>query len=307
MRRLGMRDPILWLFWPGHGDAVGRYGEKLVVYHVVDEYTGYSGMSDEYRLVLRGQEEALLRRADVVFVTSVALYRAKRKHNPRTYLVPNGVDYAAFQAVVEGGAKAPSVVSALRRPIIGYVGAVNAKIDLSLILNLAQRRPEWTILIVGPVAIGEPEDQAAHGQLRSQPNVVFVGRVDVTEVPRYINACDVCLMPYKINTWTRHVNSLKLFEYLACGKPIVGTDIPACREAGDFVRIAHGALDFERQVEEALREDDPDLTRARRSVAARNTWEERVEMLSKAIEEAMAGSRPGDPPLERFDLVGRRA
>ena len=296
MNRLQMSGPILWLFWPGQIDAIGCYGESLVVYHVVDEYSGYTGMSEEYRVILRRQEEALLRRADIVFVTSPALYEAKRRYNPRTYLVPNGVDYAAFQAVVDGDDSPPPVIEALPRPVIGYVGAVNAKIDLSLVLQTARRRPDWSFVIVGPVTSEEREDRSAYSELKSLPNVLFAGRVDVTEVPRYIDACDVCLMPYKVNAWTRHVNSLKLFEYMACGKPIVGTDIPACREAGEYVRIADEASDFEREIGEALRDNSPGLVAERRALAARNTWEERVERLSRAIGETKAdGQRTPEP------------
>lgn len=288
MNRLQMSAPILWLFWPDQQDAIGRYGDNLVIYHVVDEYSGYGGMSEAYREILRRQEEALLRRADIVFVTSSALYETKGRYNPRTYLVPNAVDYEAFQAVVNGGVAPPPAISALARPIIGYVGAMSEKIDFSLVLQVASRHPEWSFSMVGPVTAEGPEDRLAYSRLKSLPNVLFVGRVDVTQVPRYINAYDVCLMPYKINVWTRHVNSLKLFEYLACGKPIVGTDIPACRQVDELVRIADGALDFELKIAEALREDDPGRASARRAFAARNTWEERVERLSTAIGETLA-------------------
>jgi len=281
---LRMEAPVLWLFWPGQQDAIGRFGESLTIYHVVDEYSGYGGMGAEYREALRREEERLLRRADLVFVTSPALYESKRGYNPHTFLVPNGVNYAAFESVVQGKDEAPAIVAGVERPIVGYVGAMNAKIDLSLILGVAERRTDWTFLMVGPVLSEEPEDRRAYAGLRALSNVLFAGRVDVGQVPHYVNACDVCLMPYKINTWTRHVNSLKLFEYLACGKPIVGTDIPACRQVAPHVRIARGVEEFERHIEEALREDDPVLVRSRRALAARNTWEQRVESISQAIE-----------------------
>ena len=287
MYRLQMSTPILWLFWPEQQDAIGRYGESLVIYHVVDEYSGYGGMSEEYRAILRHQEEALLRRADIVFVTSPALYAAKERHNPRTYLVPNAVNYEAFRAVVEEYVAPPRIVSDLARPIIGYVGAINAKIDLSLVSQVARRRSDWSFLMVGPITSEEAEDRSAYSELRALPNVIFVGRVDVAEVSHYINACDVCLMPYKVNVWTKHVNSLKLFEYLACGKPVVGTDIAAYQEVGEYVRIASGAVAFERQIAEALRENGSELVAGRRALAARNTWEERVEMLSRAIDEVL--------------------
>jgi len=288
MRRLKMSSPILWLFLPGQVDLIGRYGEKLVIYHVVDEYSGYAGINETYRAIMRCMEERLLRRADLVFVTSEELYRSKSKYNSNTYWVPNAVDYPAFEAVVCKNPPPPNSIADLSHPLVGYVGAINAKVNLELLRRVALEHPKWSFVLVGPVRVEDSGDLAALKGLRALTNVRFIGRVDVTKVPEYIYACDVCLLPYKINPWTEHINSLKLYEYMACGRPIVATDIPIARRYAHVVRIAEGPDDFGRQIELALDEDNEAMASRRRAVAAENTWDQRVEMLSEAIVNTLA-------------------
>ena len=284
MRLAGMKGaPLLWLFLPGKGDLIGRYGEKLIIYHVVDEYSGYVGMDETYRVTMRRMEEALLRRADLVFVTSKQLYRSKSEHNSNVHWVPNGVDYDGFEAVIRRGPPPPNAIADLSRPLVGYVGAINAKVDLDLLRSVAFEHPDWSFVLVGPVGTEVPGDAEALSALRELANVRFVGRVHVTEVPEYIYVCDVCLLPYKINLWTEHIDSLKLYEYLACGRPIVATDVPVVREYAQVVRIARTPSDFGRQIGLALKEHNEEVVSRRRALAAENTWDQRVELLSEAI------------------------
>lgn len=280
MERLEMASPILWLFLPDMGDLIGEFGERLVVYHVVDDYTGYTGVSEAMRPVLREMERQVMALADVVFVTSEALLEQKRVLHPNVHLVPNGVDYAAFTAA---RSSVPPGITALPGPVVGYVGAINDKVDVALILRVAQAYPDWMILLVGPVGVTTKEGYAAIEALHKQPNVHFTGRVAVEDVPAYVWACDVCLLPYHVNDWTRHIDALKLYEYLACGKPVVATGIPAARKFGEVVYVAERDADFVSFIGHALNECDPTLATRRQAIAAQNTWDERIERLSAAL------------------------
>lgn len=299
LKRLRFRAPILWLFLPDMEVFVGRFDEKLVIYHIVDEYAGYSGVSEAWRPVLQRMEQQLARRADLVFVTSPTLYERKRTLNEKTYLVPNAVDYDTFAAAAEGETLPPADMVSVPSPIAGYVGAINDKLDLALLGRIAHRCEQrhdsqgqgWSLVLVGPVTITDDEGQRALEDLRSQPHVHFLGRIDAQDVPQHVAACDVCLLPYRINEWTQNIDSLKLYEYLACGKPIVATDLPTAERFSALVRIATNEDEFLASMDAALKEDSPELQTKRREAAAQHTWEHRVTALSAAIEGCLSEQR----------------
>lgn len=305
LKQLRFQRPILWLFSPEMEIFVSRFEEKLVIYHIVDEYTGYSGISATWRPVVQQMEERLARRADLVFVTSPDLLERKRTLNPRVVLVPNAVDYEAFAAVADRGANAPlpADVAAVHAPIAGYVGAINDKLDLTLLAQVARECTQWSFVLVGPIRVQTAEGQSALDALRALSHVHFLGRKSVVDVPRYIAACSVCLLPYRINEWTRHIDSLKLYEYLAGGKPVVATDVPTARRFSKMVRIVQDAGEFISGMNDALEQDRPALRAQRRQVAAQNTWEQRVTMLSAAIEECLSSGPSPHIPSTRRDAV----
>ncbi len=279
MRRLGMAEPILWLCRPEMSDLIGQWGEKLVLYHVVDEYSAYEGVAD--REQARRREHELLRRADVVITTAPALYESKRPFNRHTYLVPNAVNYDAFAQVMGTDAPAPADLSALPPPRIGYVGAVNAKLDLRYFCAIAGAYPAASVVIVGPVII--PAEDPELRWLRGMPNVHFLGQKPVEQVPHYIKGLDVCLLPYRQNEWTRHISSLKLYEYMACEKPVVASDVPAAREFAELVYIIQEPAEAVPAVGRALNGHPEEIRRRQRQVAQQNTWRQRAEMISDII------------------------
>jgi glycosyltransferase involved in cell wall biosynthesis len=283
MRRLRFGAPILWLCRPEMSDLIGQFDEKLLVYHVVDEYSAYEGVSDPD--LVRRREAEILERADLVLTTAPALWESKRIHNPNTHLVPNAVNYEAFAEAMQSDAPAPDDVAALPRPLIGYVGAINTKLDLSLFAAVAEAHPEWTLALVGPVRF--PVSDPLLQKLWHLDNVHFLGTKPVEAVPYYIKALDVCLLPYRQNEWTRNISSLKLYEYLACGKPVVSSDVPAARDYADLVSIAGDAAHFTARVVEALRGSSQEEIARRMEVASRNTWRHRVAQISELIDASM--------------------
>jgi glycosyltransferase involved in cell wall biosynthesis len=284
LHRLGIEHPILWLYLPEMAAIIGQYGERLVVYHVVDEYTAYGGVPESYIPAMRASEERLLSRADVVITTAPALFESKSRLSSNVHLVSNAVDAEAFERIL-AGAQPPPALTALPQPVIGYVGAVNDKLDYSLLRRVATSRPDWSLAMVGPVRLQTAEDKAGYEALRGLPNVHVLGQVALLDVPRYMAACAVCLLPYKINERTRNISSLKMYEYLACGKPVVSTDVPAAHEVGEVVRIA-GAESFVSAIADMVH-DDPEAPARRRHVAAANTWDQRVETISDILQKKL--------------------
>lgn len=278
MRRIGAGRPILWLVRPDQADVVGRFGEKMCVYQIVDEYAGYGGLSAERRAAFLERERRLIERVDMVFVTSPVLMERKGRYNPRTYLVPNGVDYETFSRALEDPGL-PADLEALPRPRVGYVGALNDKVDYALLRDLARARPGWAIVLVGPWAVRE---DATGFDLRCEANVHFLGKKDVALVPHYIKGLDICLMPYKLNEWTRSIDPLKMYEYLAAGRPVVSTPIPAAVAFSPRVVVADRAR-FAEAAQAAMMQDDEAARAERRSVAAQHSWEARVEFIASRL------------------------
>ncbi len=285
MRKIQLQQPLLWLFLPDQGDMIGRFGERLVIYHVVDEYTGYSGVRESLKPVLKQMEIEIMRRADLVFTSSPALYEAKRAYNPYTFHIPNGVDYTAFAQVMDRETAPPDDVAGLPRPIIGYIGSINDKLDLGLLQSVAKRWPNGSVVLVGSV---QSHDAGGLSALRAEANVHFLGRKPVELVPHYMKACDICLLPYRMNEWTKHIDALKLYEYLACGKPVVSVDLPTVQPFADLVYVATGRQSFLQVIEEAWQTDTPDLANRRRERVKTETWDRRVGLLSEHIEAALA-------------------
>jgi glycosyltransferase involved in cell wall biosynthesis len=290
LKQIGACSPILWLLRPFHADQIGVYGEKLVVYHVTDEYSGHPTVTDKE--AFRVEEEALLRRADLVIVTSPALLASKGQHNANTHLVRNAVDFDGFRAALTGSSgrslTEPRLAS-IPRPRIGYVGALNEKIDFALLAEIARARPGWQLVLVGGLDL--VTGTGAADSLHWLPNVHWLGRLPVEQVPAAIAAMDACLLPYMRNPWTANIDSLKLYEYLACGRPVVATDVPAARSFEGLVRIADGAAGFVAEIEAALAESAPELVEARVAAAAENTWDARVVQIEGLLYDALERRR----------------
>ena len=283
MRNLGLSEPIVWLSRPGMVNLVGGFNEKLVIYHVVDEYLSYLKDDDvEARRRQQVLERQMLKRVDLVIVVSENLLRAKRPFNKHTYLVPNGVDYRAYAQAVDSEEPPPPDIAQLPKPVIGYSGLIAARLDLALLEHIATIHPEWSLALVG--AIDENHCAAELARLRLIDNVHFLGRKEIDQVPHYVQAFDVCLIPYRVNEHSENVSPLKLYDYMAAGKSIVTTDFPAADRFRDVVRIADSGEEFTRHIEEAVSENDPDLFSKRRRIAAQNTWEKRVGRLSRIIQ-----------------------
>lgn len=286
MRRLGVSQPILWLFKPDMVDVPGHWDERLLIYHIVDEYTGYTDVDAGRAEDIRRRERELLVKADLVLVTSRELLANKGGVNPNTHWVPNAVDYDRFVAAAAERVE-PAALTGAPRPRIAYVGAVNDKLDLGLLLRVAEAYPAYTLVLVGPERVTTDDARCALRMLRARPNVRWIGQVPVEQVPHYMAACDIGLLPYQINEWTRHIHPLKMYEYLACGLPVIATDLPAVRDEADVVTAVADSEAFIAAIARALQEDNDVLRQERRVRAARNTWRQRVERISELIQEAM--------------------
>ena len=276
LEKLEFEDPILWTYSPYSIYLVGKLGERAVVYDCIDERTANPLVSKN---LIRSLEIRLMRRADLVFVTARGLLERKRAFNRNTYLAPNGVDFLHFSRAWSTDLAVPDDIRDLSRPILGFVGAIAYWIDLDLIEFVARARPNWSIVMVGPLRAG-----VNISRFRHLSNVHLVGKKDWTVLPRYLRAFDVCLSPFKLSEpITETANPLKVYEYLAAGRPVVSTDMPEVRPLRDVIRIAYSKEDFVEQIQASLQEDGVAARQARIGVARNYDWPVLLGRMSEKI------------------------
>ncbi|MBX5475483.1 MAG: glycosyltransferase, partial [Thermoleophilia bacterium] len=262
----------------------------LLVYDCVDEYAEQAGADRRRRALVARCERELVARADLVFVTATPLLERHRALNPSTFLVRNVGEYAHFARAAEEGEVANELRS-LRRPVVGFVGNfLAAKVDLDLLAAAAAARPRWSFVLVGPASEGEERVRA----LAARPNVFWLGARPYAELPRYVAGFDVAVIPYLANEYTRSCFPLKLFEYLAAGKPVVATGLPELRGMGPDVAVADGAAGLVAAAEAALRLRSPADAARRQALAAASTWETRTARLAELVEAALERREAGE-------------
>ncbi len=284
MRQLGFNNPILWLRNFNSAPLIGRFGDKITCYFCVDEYTFRSNRNGRDKAMVKMEIETL-KRADLVFTTAFRLYEDKRRFNPHTYLVPNAADPEHFGKALLSESPVPSDVAALGSPIIGFIGTSPARIDFQYLTHLVSREPSWSFVLVGNL------DCAQSAELGRFPNVHFLGWRSFMQIPNYLKAFDVCIIPFKVNPQTNTMNVVKLYEYIAAGKPVVATNLFEVKrfdtEYPGIIYVASSCEKFYQEVKRALNEDKEKLLRLRLQVAQENTWKNRLEEISRIIYERM--------------------
>ena len=270
----GLDGPkILWLYDPTAFELVGRVGEDMTVYDVVDDYAEQVGPDARRRRFVAAADEAAASSSQVVFVTTNGLYERQLARNPETHLVRNGADFAHFSHTNGTAAE----VGALAGPVIGFAGNLTAeKVDLDLLEAAARMRPEWSFVLVGP-----PAENARAGlrRLEGLGNVHVLGFRPYDELPAYVSGFSVGVIPYRSTAYTRNCSPLKVFEYLAAGKAVVASGVPELGGMEPDVALADGAEAFVAAVESALAADSSDAVERRRQLAEKNTWDARTERL----------------------------
>jgi glycosyltransferase involved in cell wall biosynthesis len=282
VRRLAARLPqpvVLWIYDPGSAPLAGACGEVFAVYDCVDDYVEQT-TSRRGRAMIVGYDRMAALRSRLVFATSTTMYERQRQLNKRTYLVPNAGDYEHFARAADPSIVAPDAAD-LARPVLGFAGNfLSAKVDFGLLEHVADARPEWTLLLIGPA---RQDTVSSLERLASHPNVRWLGPRPYADLPGYVAAFDVGLIPYVANDYTRSCFPLKLYEYLAAGKPVVASGLPELAGMGPDVTLVEERAAFVDAVEAALaRRGDADRARRMR-LAARNSWETRTERLLELI------------------------
>ncbi|MCX5715332.1 MAG: YdcF family protein [Candidatus Omnitrophica bacterium] len=271
-------DPIIWTFLPTGTalDLINEIDKKLVVYYCIADFEKL--VPDPKKI--RKTEEMVIRASDLVFVQGQMLKERCKKYNQNVTIFPFGVNTKVFNGNGHPAERPPDIKD-LSGIILGYVGGIHRHIDFELVRFLAQRNPGWTLVFIGPVQV------EIHGFSDLQ-NVVFLKAKEHRELAAYVNAFDVCLIPYELNAYTNTVYPTKLNEYLAMGKPVVSTPLPEIaafdEKYGGVIYVGKDNAEFENMIKKAISEKQPGLKERRIEAARENNWESRIADMSVLME-----------------------
>ena len=275
------RKTDFWLFYFPDSFILQFVRKQKIAYDCVDDLSNFPDISQKKKLELINNELNLIGTAKIVFATSWSLYERNSKINPNTAYVPNACDFEHFYKALQIKEQ-PHDIQQLRYPIIGFIGAIREWIDIDLICKIAEEHPEYSILLVGPVTYG-------YHKLKKYKNISMVGTKEYRVLPQYLAFMDVCLIPFKVNKLTIASNPIKLYEYLAAGKPVVSVALPEIiiKNASSLVRVAQNGNEFIKQIQEAVNEtktseNNREIFR-RVSFAKRNSWEKRIDTIEKLL------------------------
>jgi glycosyltransferase involved in cell wall biosynthesis len=262
---LDMRRPVLVSSIPTMAGLLGRLGERAAVYLCVDDFALWPGYA---AATIRRREAVLLDRMTALATTSEALRAARARPGVPHFAMPQGADIEHFAG--GAGRPIPEPLRGLPRPVLLFAGKFDERVDQELLVALCARRPDATIVLLGertvPIVRSLEQSRAA-GRVRIHE------RVPYGELPAWLAAADVLLIPYLRNAQTETIQPLKLREYLASGRPVASTALPeVARAAGALVDLGDGPGSFAAAVERALARP-PSESASRRAAVQDFSWE----------------------------------
>ncbi len=278
MKEHGFEKPILWVYSPVTVDLVDRIPHSALVYDCVDRHSAYGGQMDP--ALVDAMELELAAKTDMTFATAQGLAERLREAQSATRCIPNGADFARFVQAAQPQ-PVPEDMMDIPKPIFGFVGALQTCIAYGYIAHAAKLHPEWSFVLIGNEKPG-----ADLSELRTLPNVHFLGLKKNEELPRYMAQFDACLNLFVSGDLSKDVSPLKFYEYLATGKPIVTTAQPEqVLFFGPLIHIAADEAEFVECCEQALADTDPQRALERIAAGRDCSWDSRVAQICQILEQ----------------------
>lgn len=271
-----INELLLWYFTPMSLAFTGHLQGKVVIFDCMDELSAFRHAPP----ALVNMERRLMARADVVFTGGYSLWEAKQRHHANIHAMPSSVDVAHFAAARQAQPD-PDDQAGIPHPRLGFFGVIDERFDIDLVGEVAAQRPDWHIVLVGPVVKIDP------ATLPSLPNIHYLGGKQYNELPRYLSGWDVALMPFALNESTRFISPTKTPEYLAGGRPVVSTpirDVVSTYGNSGVVSIADSPLGFIEAIEAALEKDPAEVARTADKVLDGMSWDKTCAAVREQIE-----------------------
>ena len=277
-------NTLLWVSSPMADSLVAAAlpRVKLAVYDCMDDLASFRGGTDE----MRRREAHLLELVDLLFTGGYSMYEARKTRHPRAYCFPSGVDVAHYRRTQDLATQEPASIAHIPHPRLGYFGVLDERIDWELIAEVAERRPAWQWVLVGPTAKVNPEElPVAH-------NIHYLGQQQYADLPAFLKGFDIATMPFALNEATRHISPTKTLEYLAGGKPVISTSVPdVVAFYRDIVSLADGPTAWlkaaDRMLAATAQQRQARIERAGR-IVQESSWDSIAERMWSLMEDRLA-------------------
>lgn len=253
---------------------------KKIIYDCMDNYKKFSG-NDENKT--RDNEFKLLKIADTVFVSSEDLYRELMAYgldlSEKMIIVNNGVDISMFHSEKYGESDIAEIFRNDKQRKVCYVGTISDWVDLDLISDVARVNRDISFYFVGP--IDETVGVYKYNDVR---NMYFTGVQPYESIPNILSNIDIAIMPFVINDLVLSVNPVKIYEYLAMGKPVIASSYPETEKFGALIQVYKNAEEFHKLLVRMLTEkQSKTLKNEMIEFAHNNSWENRVRVFEEYL------------------------
>ncbi len=277
---LGWTATHLWINQHEAASLLDAEIAEKSIYDITDDWTKFSGNQTQLELVQK-QDQKLCVEARQVIVCSDQLFDDKRNlvKSNRLHLIPNGVHVEHYQTVMDHSTSQHPITDNWKKPVFGYTGTIHGdRVDVELVSRIANANSQATIAMVGPNLL-EAEDRRT---LSKYSNIVFTDAKPYAELPDIMRAFDVCIVPHVVTEFTESLNPIKLWEYLAAGKPIVSTNVAGFRDFPELINVSDSYDGFLMNLDGAMKED-LSVASARQAVAHQHSWDKRIDQVVQIL------------------------
>jgi glycosyltransferase involved in cell wall biosynthesis len=278
LRENGFSSAVRWHYAPMATYLGDLAEDHLVIYDCMDELSAFKGAPAE----LVERERELMSEAALMFTGGLSMWQNKSRSHENCHRFDSGVDVEHFSQATDEATQIPEDARELPHPVLGYYGVIDERMDYDAIRALSDAFPEGTVLLIGPITKVDP------AELPRADNIVYLGQRGYEDLPRYLKAFDVALVPFADNPATRYLSPTKTLEYFAGLKPVVSSPVKDVVENyADIVRIARSPEEYVAEVRAALAEDNTERARKGLEKAREKTWDAIVERMEALMAEAV--------------------
>jgi len=276
--------PVVWFYTPMALPLLQSFEPSLVIYDCMDELAAFKNPPKQ----LLQRESALLNIADICFTGGPSLYESKRTRHANAYCFSSSVDAKHFRQALDKSNSHPAQAD-VAHPRLGFYGVIDERFDTDLIKEVAAARPDWQIVLVGPVVKIDPAN------LPQGANIHYMGQRTYDELPKFLAGWDVCLLPFALNESTKFISPTKVLEYMAAELPSVSTPITDVKVPySHVVEIANDAQEFIAACDRMLALDDAqkaDLAERMRKVVANTSWDKTANAMHEIIQSTQPSNK----------------